>query len=253
MGIFIQTIPKDFFGGAWYLFREYFPLFVQGVGTTLLLAFIGTVMGFFLSLIFAVMKIQKVDRRDTKAGAVFKTAGKTFSSMYITFFRGTPMIVQAMIFYYLFRTWGILWSPLVAGLFVVTINTTAYIAEVIRGGIASIDPGQMEASRSLGFNQAQSMRLVILPQAVKNSIPAIGNEFIVNIKDTAVLSVIGIIDLYNATRMASGVFYRYTEGFFVAALIYLFLTYTSSKILALVEKKLDANKKISVKSEPNEV
>jgi putative lysine transport system permease protein len=242
MNLVLQGMPRDFFGGAWYLFREYFPLFAQGVATTLLLAITGTIFGFLLSLIFASLKIQSIDKRDSKSKALVKLTGKYFSSMYITFFRGTPMIVQAMIFYYLFRSWGIQWSPLVAGLFVVTVNTTAYIAEVIRGGIGAIDKGQMEAARSLGFSRRKTMRLIILPQAIKNSIPAIGNEFIVNIKDTAVLSVIGVIDLYNATRAASSVFYRFTEGFFVAALIYLFLTYTSSKVLGLIEKRLDSNK-----------
>lgn len=252
MNLFLEGIPQDFFGGAWYIFSQYFPLFIQGVGVTLLLAVTGTIFGFLLSLIFASLKIQTVDSRDSNPRKVIKLAGKYFSSVYITFFRGTPMIVQAMIFYYLFYSWGIRWSPLVAGLFVVTVNTTAYIAEVIRGGIGAIDKGQMEAARSLGFNRRKAMRLIVLPQAIKNSIPAIGNEFIVNIKDTAVLSVIGVIDLYNATRAASSVFYRFTEGFFVAALIYLFLTLTSSKILAYIEKRLEGNKAKPTTPKPSE-
>ena len=150
------------------------------------------------------------------------------------------MIVQAMIFYYgispLRLSW---WTPLVAGIVVVTLNTTAYIAEVIRSGINGIDKGQMEAARSLGFSRSHAMFLIILPQAIKNSLPAIGNEFIVNLKDTAVLSVIGVFDLFRATQSATSSNFRIVEGFVIAALVYLFLTFITSKIVKRLETTME--------------
>ena len=152
------------------------------------------------------------------------------------------MIVQAMIFYYgispLRLSW---WTPLVAGLTVVTLNTTAYIAEVIRSGINGIDKGQMEAARSLGFSRRDAMFLIVFPQAIKHSLPSIANEFIVNLKDTAVLSVIGVFDLFRATSSATSSNFRIVEGFFIAAIIYLILTYITGKVVqkldVLLEKK----------------
>jgi putative lysine transport system permease protein len=168
------------------------------------------------------------------------------TNFYVTIFRGTPMIVQAMIFYYgvsrLQLAW---WTPLVAGLTVVTLNTTAYIAEVIRSGINGIDKGQMEAARSLGFSRRKGMFLIVMPQAIKNSLPAIGNEFIVNLKDTAVLSVIGVSELFRATQLATAPNYRTTEGFFIAAIMYLLLTYVTSKIVNHLEKRKPNQKKVT--------
>ncbi|MCF7930161.1 MAG: amino acid ABC transporter permease, partial [Acholeplasmataceae bacterium] len=155
--------------------------------------------------------------------------------------------VQAMIFYYGIAPLGISWwRPLVAGLFVVTLNTTAYIAEVIRSGINGIDKGQMEAARSLGFSRKQSMFQIVLPQAIKNSLPAIGNEFIVNLKDTAVLSVIGVVDIFKATQSATSSNYRIVEGFFIAAIIYLILTFFTGKIFARLEKGRQEVRKVEV-------
>ena len=121
----------------------------------------------------------------------------------------------------------------------VSLNTADYIAKIIRGGIQSIDKGQTEASKSLGLSGFQTMRYIIFPQAIKNSLPAIGNEFVINIKDTAVLSVIGIFELFNQTRRIAGMHYRQLEAYLVVAIIYLFLTYTVSSILKHVEKRMD--------------
>ena len=242
MNILATLPPKDeVLNTIWYLIETYSGFFIRGVLITLLLSVVGTVGGFILSLFLTVLRTQEIDlRRDGFGRRLLKRLGRGFSSVYITLFRGTPMIVQAMIFYYgispLRLSW---WTPLFAGLTVVTLNTTAYIAEVIRSGINGIDKGQMEASRSLGFSRRQSMFLIILPQAIKNSLPAIGNEFIVNLKDTAVLSVIGVFDLFRATQSATSANFRIVEGFMIAALVYLALTYITGKIVAKLENVME--------------
>jgi putative lysine transport system permease protein len=238
---FLQTLPPkdEFFKTILYLIERYSGFFIRGILITLLLSIVGTVGGFILSLFLTVLRTQEIDqRRDAWISKVMKKAGHLFSSFYITVFRGTPMIVQAMIFYYGIAPLRLsFWTPLVAGLTVVTLNTTAYIAEVIRSGINGIDKGQMEAARSIGFSRSQAMFLIIFPQAIKNSLPAIGNEFIVNLKDTAVLSVIGVFDLFRATQSATSSNFRIVEGFFIAALMYLFLTYITGKVVSFLENK----------------
>jgi len=240
MMILSMTLPpKDaFFETIIYLINTYASFFIRGIYITLLLSVVGTLGGFILSLFLTILRTSEIDqRRDQGWVRVLKHTGRIFSHIYITVFRGTPMIVQAMIFYYgispLRLSW---WTPLIAGLTVVTLNTTAYIAEVLRSGINGIDKGQMEAARSLGFSRSEAMFLIILPQAIKNSLPAIGNEFIVNLKDTAVLSVIGVFDLFRATQSSTSSNFRIVEGFFIAALIYLFLTFVTGKLINGLEK-----------------
>ncbi|MBU1093420.1 MAG: amino acid ABC transporter permease [Firmicutes bacterium] len=240
--------PKDqFFQTIIYLIETYSSFFLWGILITLFLSIVGTVGGFILSLLLTVLRTQVVDhRRDNHFSIFLKKLGKGFANIYITVFRGTPMIVQAMIFYYGIAPLGISWwKPLIAGLFVVTLNTTAYIAEVIRSGINGVDQGQMEAARSLGFSRRQSMFQIVLPQAIKNSLPAIGNEFIVNLKDTAVLSVIGVVDIFKATQSATSSNYRIVEGFFIAAIIYLILTFVTGKVFARLERGKTEVKKVS--------
>jgi|SRR5690554_3487481 len=221
----------------WYFIVTFYKTFLNGLSNTLLLAIVGTLGGFILSFIFLYLKTLKLDeKRDNGLVKGLKRLGNGFASMYITVVRGTPMIVQAIIIYYGLVPY-IRWSPLTAGLFIITFNTAAYIAEILRSGINGIDPGQNEAARSLGFNNMQSKLYIIYPQAIKNSLPAIGNEFIVNLKDSSVLFAIGIMDLYNAGRSASSANYRTVEAFLVVALIYLVLTYATSKLISFLEKR----------------
>ncbi|OED59002.1 transporter substrate-binding domain-containing protein [Acholeplasma laidlawii] len=213
------------------LISKYISLFVQGVGVTLLLAITGTLGGFILSLVLVAGKTQKIDKkRDGVVKKIFKRIANGLTTTYIVLFRGTPMIVQAMIFYYGVKlitdlSW---WTPLSAGLIIVTLNTSAYIAEILRGSVNAIDKGQMEAARSLGFSRVKSLLYIVYPQAIKNALPAIGNEFIVNLKDTAVLSVIGVLDLFNATHQVVGATYDTVTPFIITAIIYLFLTGVTS-------------------------
>ena len=235
-GQVVMTMPDDFIGGTLFTMIKYSQMFIEGALKTIILALVGTIVGFVLALILAIMKLQKADVHDSKFVKFIKIILYKFSTIYITLFRGTPMIVQASFFWYGFGLFG---DPFYCGLFVVSINTAAYIAEILRGGVQSIDQGQSEAAQSLGMNQIQTMIYIIFPQAIKNSLPAIGNEFIVNIKDTAVLSVIGIFELFNQGRKITGMHYRQLEVYLIVALIYLFLTYTISEILKRVEIKMN--------------
>lgn len=235
-GAVVSVMPDDFWGGFIYTAVRYASLFLEGAVTTIGLSLTGTVVGFIIALALVGLRLQKPDNRDPKSVKTLKRIGSGFAKAYITVFRGTPMIVQASFFWYGLGLFG---DALLCGLFVVSLNTAAYIAEILRGSINAIDKGQSEASRSLGMSGLQTMISVIFPQAVKNSMPAIGNEFVINIKDTAVLSVIGIFELFNQTTKVAGIHYRQLEAYLVVALIYLFLTYSVTKLLQRVEKKFD--------------
>jgi putative lysine transport system permease protein len=163
--------------------------------------------------------------------------------VYIEVFRGTPMIVQAMVIFY---GMGLSRNVLFAAIFIVSINTGAYMAEIIRGGIISVDRGQKEAAHAIGMTHWQSMIHVVLPQAVRNIMPSIGNEFVVNIKDTSVLNVISVSELYFMSKSAAGTYLRYFEVFFITACIYLCLTFTITRLLRLLERKMDGKSSYTI-------
>jgi putative lysine transport system permease protein len=242
--------PQNFFGGLVYMASRNGSTFLTGVWTTVRLALFGTAIAFVLSILMVFMRIQVPDKRDNDFVKLIKFIANKFASLYIFVIRGTPMMVQSLIFYYaifnLFKKTGMsvteinrIWSFFISGLVTISLNSTAYLAEVLRGGIMAIDAGQMEAARSLGMTQWQAMVKVVFPQAVKNSIPAIGNEFIINIKDSSVLSVLGVSDLMFQTKGIVGIYYRDLEMYVVAAGLYLILTYLSSLLLKAVAKKME--------------
>lgn len=235
-GAVVPVIPDDFWGGVVYTVVRNAMLFLEGVFTTLWLSLAGTILGFLIAILLVSLRLQKPTSRDSKASIVLKRILSDFAKLYVTVFRGTPMIVQAAFFWYGLNLFG---NPLLCGLFVVSVNTAAYIAEILRGSIQAIDKGQMEAARSVGMTAVQAMRFVILPQAIKNAMPAIGNEFVINIKDTAVLSIIEIYELFYQTKRIVGNNYRQLEAYLVVAAIYLFLTHSVTHLLGRIEKKLD--------------
>ena len=240
----LASLPpqSDFFGTIIYIIQSYYKIILYGLGVTILLSVVGTLGGFILAMGVTQARVVVVDKkRDPVYIKVFKVIFKQLSIMYVTVFRGTPMIVQAMIIYYGVATTGVFpwWGPLPAGLIIVTINTTAYISEVLRGGLQAVDPGQMEAARTLGLSHRQAMRKVMWPQAIKNALPGVGNEFVVNLKDTAVLSVISVVDLFYSVRQGASATYRYYESFMIAAVLYLILTFISSKLVDYLAKRLD--------------
>ena len=233
-------MPSTFFGWVGFLAKQYGPLFLRGTANTLLIAVTGTILGFLLGLLVA---IARTIHLGPKASAWKRVPVKILHAIlgvYIEVFRGTPMIVQAMVIYYgALQYLGLDMPRLVAAIFIVSINTGAYMAEIIRGGIISIDKGQTEAALSIGLTHWQTMVSVVLPQAIRNIMPSIGNEFVVNIKDSSVLNVISVTELFFQAKSATGAYFRYFETYFIIALIYLTLTFSITRILRLIEKKMD--------------
>ncbi|MDY0344932.1 MAG: amino acid ABC transporter permease [Bacilli bacterium] len=230
----------SFFERVGYLLGKYGDLFLRGVGVTLLLAIAGTGIGLILGLGLALLRNLAPTAQDSKFKGTLKVIASSLARIYIEVFRGTPMMVQAIIIYFGGKMIGIPWTYLACGLFVISINTTAYMAEIIRSGINGIDVGQSEAARSLGMSHLQTMIFVIFPQALKNAIPAIGNEFIVNIKDSSVLNVITVSELFMAAKIASSATYFYIESYLIIAAVYLSLTLIFSQLLKMLERKLNA-------------
>ncbi len=225
--------------------------FVTGVTTTIALAVLGTVIAFFLALLLVFCRIQAVDRPDNDFVRFWKVVGTGFAKVYSTVVRGTPMMVQAMIVYYgilgIIRATGdfsgaelnSIWSAFNAGLVTVSLNSTAYMMEVLRGGIAAVDEGQMEAARSLGLSQWKAMVKVVFPQGIKNSIPGLSNELVINIKDSSVLSIISVFDLTFAARTIGGNYYDYFPAFLIAAAIYLVLTMVATWLLGRFARRFN--------------
>ena len=214
------------------------PMFIRGAGVTLLISMVGTILGSALGLLIGVVRTIPMPEKGIKKG-ILKVVN-VILSVYIEIFRGTPMIVQAMVIYYGSAiAFNINMNNLVAGMFIVTINTAAYMSEIVRGGIQSVDKGQFEAAQAIGMNHIQTMWNVVLPQVVRNILPATGNEFVINIKDTSVLNVIAVTELFFQTKSIAGNNFKYFESFFIASVIYFVMTFTVTRILRLIEKKLD--------------
>lgn len=217
------------------LFDRYHKFFLQGLSATLIIAafsvFIGTILGTLISLV-------RLSRIKVLRG---------IATAYVEFIRGTPLMVQLMFIFYGLPRVGIVfpdisWIPnfarYSAGILAMSLNSAAYVAEIIRAGIQAIDKGQTEASRSIGLSYGQTMRKVILPQAVWNILPALGNEFITIIKESSIVSVIGIADLMFRTNDVISLTYNSLEGLAIAAILYFFVTFTLSRLLRLAEKKM---------------
>lgn len=214
------------------------PMFLRGAGMTLLISMIGTILGFIIGLLVGVVRTIPMPERGAKRVILKVTNAILF--IYIELFRGTPMVVQAMVIYYgSALAFGVNMNRLYAAILIVSINTGAYMSEIIRGGIVSIDKGQFEAAYAVGMNHFQTMVNVVLPQAIRNVLPATGNEFVINIKDTSVLNVISVTELYFQTKSVSGNNFRYFESFFVACILYFIMTFTVTRILRYIERKLD--------------
>jgi len=233
-------MPETFFGWVLFILDKYGSMFLIGTVRTIGIALSGTVVGFILGLLVAIARV--IEPR-TGAGIAKRWALRALKGMlsaYIEVFRGTPMMVQAMLIYYgSLQYLHLDMSAMAAAVVTVSINTGAYMAEIVRGGIISIDKGQAEAAHSIGMTHWQTMVNIVLPQAIRNIMPSIGNEFVVNIKDSSVLNVISVAELYFNSKSAAGTYLRYFEVFFITAVIYLALTFTVTRILRLIEKKME--------------
>ena len=227
------------------IISENWPMFLRGAGLTLIIALIGTIIGAAIGLIAGVIRTIPTPERGIKK-FILKVIN-IILSIYIEFFRGTPMIVQAMVIYYgSALAFGIDMNVFAAAIIVVSINTGAYMAEIVRGGIISVDKGQFEAAHAIGMNHVQTMWNVVLPQVIRNILPATGNQFVINIKDTSVLNVISVTELYFVTKSISGNNFKYFESFFVACLIYFVMTFIVTRILLYMERKLEGSDSYTV-------
>jgi putative lysine transport system permease protein len=219
------------------ILQNNWPMFLKGTYITLAIAIISTIIGAFMGFFIGIMHTIPVKKRSFKSVVL-----KIFNfllTVYVEIFRGSPMIVQAMVVYYGLYAYGIELDRFLAALVVVGLNTGAYMAEIVRGGIVSIDKGQYEAAQAIGMNHFQTMVHVVLPQVARNILPATGNQLVMNIKDTAVLSVISVTELFFQTKSVAGASFKFAESFFIATIIYIVLTFTATRILRWVERKMD--------------
>ncbi len=235
-----MSLPSDFFGRIIFILHEYGPSFLSGAGKTMAIAIVGTIIGCIIGFAVGIVQTIPVSKNDNLVKRLLLKVVKIILNVYVEIFRGTPMMVQAMfIFYGSSALFNINMSIVFAAYFIVSINTGAYMAETVRGGILSIDPGQTEGAKAIGMTHFQTMVNVIMPQALRNIMPQIGNNLIINIKDTCVLSVIGVVELFYATKGVAGAYYTYFEAFTITMIIYFILTFASSRLLRHWEKRRD--------------
>lgn len=230
----------SFFQQVMTILTKNWKQFLRGTGVTLLISMVGTITGLLIGLLIGVYRTAPTAANKGLAG-LQKVFGWLLSA-YIEIFRGTPMIVQSMVIYYgTAQAFGISLDRTLAAIFIVSINTGAYMSEIVRGGIFAVDKGQFEAATALGFTHGQTMRKIVLPQVIRNILPATGNEFVINIKDTSVLNVISVVELYFSGNTVATQTYQYFQTFTIIAVIYFVLTFTVTRILRYVERRLDAD------------
>jgi len=219
----------------WKIFSRYSNFFAEGVQNTLLLAVFTVLIGTVLGTLLAIMRMGKLKPT------------RWLATAYIEFIRGTPLMIQLMFLFYGLPLLGVRFPKIdaipnfdrfAAGIFAMSINSAAYVAEIVRSGIQAVDRGQTEAARSLGFKHGQTLRMVVLPQAVKNILPALGNEFVTVIKESSIVSVIGIADLMYRTNGVIAITYVQLESLAVAAILYFMITFVTSRLVALAERRM---------------
>ncbi len=227
-----------FLGDVGRIFIKYRTQLLRGVGNTMLIALTGTLAGLLIGLLTGIVRTAPMPRN-----GVLKILRKLLNaliSIYVEIFRSTPMMVQAMVIYwgYAFASGGNTLPLLPSGILIVSINTGAYMAEIVRGGILSIDRGQFEGAMSIGMTHGQTMRRVILPQVLRNILPSVSNEFVINIKDTSVLNVIGVTELYYFAGIIKRQNFQTFQTYLVVCILYFIMTFTITRLLRLAEKKL---------------
>lgn len=228
------------------IFIKYYPQLLTGVGNTLLIALTSTAAGLALGLLTGVVRTVPMSKNP-----ILRALHKLLNAIiaiYVEIFRGTPMMVQSMVIYwgYAFATGGDTLPLIPSGILIVSINTGAYMAEIVRGGIISIDRGQFEGAMSIGMTHAQTMFKVIIPQVMRNILPSVSNEFVINIKDTSVLNVIGVTELYYFAGIIKRQNFQTFQTYLVVCILYFILTFTVTRLLRWVERKLDGNENYTI-------
>ena len=220
---------------------KYYPQLLSGVGNTMLIALTSTVAGLLIGLLTGIIRTAPYS-----PNALLRTLHKLLNAViavYVEIFRGTPMMVQAMVIYwgYAFASGGSTLPLIPSGIIIVSINTGAYMAEIVRGGIISIDRGQFEGAMSIGMTHSQTMFKVIIPQVIRNILPSVSNEFVINIKDTSVLNVIGVTELYYFAGIIKRQSFQTFQTYLVICVVYFILTFTVTRLLRWAERRLDGS------------
>ena len=207
----------------------------------MLIALTGTVAGLVIGLLTGIVRTAPFSRNGF-VRALHRILNAVIA-VYVEIFRGTPMMVQAMVIYwgYAFATGGSTLPLIPSGMLIVSINTGAYMAEIVRGGIISIDKGQFEGAMSIGMTHSQTMFKVIIPQVMRNILPSVSNEFVINIKDTSVLNVIGVTELYYFAGIIKRQSFETFQTYLVVCALYFILTFTVTRLLRLAERRLDGD------------
>ena len=247
---------------------KYLSMFRDGLICTILLSALTVLFGFVLALILAVLRLSNINvfrflstysqRKLLQRGGFWLAVSRFnpvsfFANVYVEIFRATPLLVQLFIVYYIifngaelpnFKLFGFIrFDRFLPGVVALSLNSGAYLSEIIRSGIQSIDGGQTEAARSLGMSQLQNMRFIILPQAIKNILPAIANEFVTIIKESSICYTLGVQEIMYAVSSVKGATFSIAEPLIVATCVYFCLTFPTSKIIAHFERKMSAGDK----------
>ena len=236
----------QFFENVSNILEKYSPLLLKGLGYTMLIALTGTIIGLIIGLLTGI--IRTVPKSKNAFVAVIQKIINAIIAVYVEIFRGTPMMVQAMVIFwgYAFMNGGATLPLIPAGIFIVSINTGAYMAEIVRGGIISIDNGQFEGAASVGMTHWQAMVHVIIPQVLRNILPSISNEFVINIKDTSVLNVIGVMELYYMAGKIQSMTWDIFETYLIICVMYFIMTFSVTRILRVFEKMLSGSKNYTI-------
>ena len=224
-------------GGLW---AKYGTVYLTGIANTLILAITATLIGCVIGFFCGILQTIPCGPNENVVKRVLLKLIRIIIRAYVEIFRGTPMILQAVFIYYgMPYFFGVSFKDIwTVSIIVVSVNTGAYMAESVRGGIMSIDPGQFEGAKSIGMNHWQTMLYIILPQTLRNIMPQIGNNYIINVKDTSVMFIIGFSDFFAVHKMVSGAVFKYFPSAFMEMGGYLCLTLLASFLLRRLEKKL---------------
>lgn len=236
----------EFLNDILTILQKYHLFFLEGVGYTMLIALVGTLSGLLIGLCTGIVRTTPLSEK--KLFRILHKLLNKLIAVYVEIFRGTPMMVQAMVIYwgYAFMTEGNTLPLIPAGIFIVSINTGAYMAEIVRGGILSVDKGQLEGAYSVGMTHFQAMFHVIIPQVLRNILPSVSNEFVINIKDTSVLNVIGVTELYYYAGKVYTMNFLIFQTYAIVCVIYFILTFSVTRLLRLCEKKLNGSENYTI-------
>lgn len=227
------------------LWAKYGGMYLGGIRRTLILALVGTAIGCLIGFICGILQTIPIDKKDNPVKKVLLYIVRVILRIYVEVFRGTPMILQAVFIFYglpYFTNNAVQFTnKWLVSIIVVSINTGAYMAESVRGGIISVDPGQTEGAMAIGMNHFQTMTSVVLPQAIRNIMPQIGNNFIINVKDTSVMFIIGFSDFFAIHKSVAGATYVYFPSAVVEMIGYLTMTLVASFLLRWLERRMEGS------------